>query len=100
MLIAGETAHGLEQQLIDALVECLATGSAIEAPRATIERQDVAVRFEALLEAEPERIFRTGEICQTLGIPVRTLHLSCDEQLGMGPTEYVRRRRGPRMKIS
>ena len=93
VLIAGETAHGLEQQLIDALVDCLATGSAIEAPPATIERQDVAVRFEALLQTAPNRGVRTAEICQTLGISVRTLHISCEEQLGMGPTEYIRRQR-------
>ncbi len=93
MVIAGETAHGLEQQLIDAVVDCLAKGSAIETPPAIIGRQDAAVRFEALLQTEPERVFRTAEICQTLGIPVRTLHISCEEQLGMGPTEYIRRRR-------
>jgi hypothetical protein len=46
-------AHGLEQQLIHALVECLANGSAIEVPRATTEHQDIAVRFEALLQARP-----------------------------------------------
>jgi AraC family ethanolamine operon transcriptional activator len=88
-----EAAHGLEQQLIEAVVDCLATGPAIDIPPATCERQDVALRFEALLQAQPERSFRMPEICAALGISARTLHLSCDEQLGMGPAEYVRRRR-------
>jgi AraC-like DNA-binding protein len=91
--IDGETAHGLEQQLIEALVECLSNGSAIEAAPATRRHQDVALRLEALLEAEPERAFRITEICRALGILAQTLHLSCEEQLGMGPSEYVRRRR-------
>jgi hypothetical protein len=91
-VIDAAAAHGLEQQLIHALVECLSQGSVIEVDRATREHQDIAVRFEALLRTEPERVLRTAEICKTLGIPTRTLRISCKEQLGMGPTEYIRRR--------
>jgi AraC-like DNA-binding protein len=92
-LIDGETAHGLEQQLIEALVNCLAKGSAIAAAPATREHRGVAFRFEALLQAEPERAFRMEEICAALGVSAHTLRLSCEEQLGMGPIEYARRRR-------
>jgi AraC-like DNA-binding protein len=91
--IGGEAAHALEQQLIEALVECLSKGSAIEATCATIAHQDIAVRFEGLLHTRPERAFRTAEICKTLEIPARTLCIACKEQLGMGPAEYSRRRR-------
>jgi AraC family ethanolamine operon transcriptional activator len=90
-LIEGETAHGLEQQLIEALVTGLAKGSAIAAAPATREHREVVFRFEALLQAEPERAFRMEEICAALGISAQTLHLSCEEQLGMGPIEYARR---------
>jgi AraC-like DNA-binding protein len=93
MVIGGEAAHGLEQQLIEALVECLSTGSAIEATCATIAHRDIAVRFEAVLHTRPERAFRSAEICKTLEIPARTLCIACEEQLGMDPAEYVRRRR-------
>jgi AraC family ethanolamine operon transcriptional activator len=93
VLIGGEAAHGLEQQLIDALVDCLSNGSAIEATSATREHQDVAGRFEALLQAQPEQALPMAEMCSALGVPARTLRISCEEQLGMGPTEYVRRRR-------
>jgi AraC-like DNA-binding protein len=91
--IGGEAAHGLEQQLIEALVECLSKGSALEATSGTIAHQDIAVRFEALLHTGPERAIRTAEICKTLEIPARTLCIACKEQLGMDPAEYVRRRR-------
>jgi AraC-like DNA-binding protein len=91
--IGAEAAHGLEQQLIDALVECLSKGSAIEPAPATRKHQDVALCFEALLQTEPERALQVAEICSALGVSARTLRLSCDEQLGMGPIEYVRRRR-------
>jgi AraC family ethanolamine operon transcriptional activator len=33
------------------------------------------------------------EICAALGVSPRTLRICCREQLGVGPTEYVRRRR-------
>lgn len=92
-VIDAEAAHGLEQQLIHALVECLSKSSAIEAAPATCEHRDVALRLEALLQTDPERPFRTTEICKTLGITPRSLRISCEEQLGMGPTEYIRRRR-------
>jgi AraC family ethanolamine operon transcriptional activator len=92
-LIEEETAHGLEQQLIEALVKSLANGSAVAAAPATREHREVAFRFEALLQAEPERAFRTEEICAALGVSAQSLHLSCEEQLGMGPIEYARRRR-------
>jgi len=91
--IGGETAHGLEQQLIEALVEGLANGSAIEAEPATCERMDIALRFEALLHAEPERCLRIAEIRTMLGVSARALRIACEEQLGMGPLAYVRRRR-------
>jgi hypothetical protein len=91
--IGGEAAHGLEQQLIEVLVECLSKGSAIEATCDTIGHQDIAVRFEALVHTRPERALRKAEICKTLEISARTLCIACEEQLGMGPAEYVRRRR-------
>ena len=91
--IGGEAAHGLEQQLIEALVECISSGSAIEATCAIRGHQNVAVRFEALLQAQLAEELRIAEICTMLGVSARTLCLSCEEQLGMGPVEYLRRRR-------
>jgi AraC family ethanolamine operon transcriptional activator len=92
-LIGAETAHGLEQQLIGALVECLSQGPGSEAAPATRQHQDVAVRFEALLQTQPDRSLRVAEICAALGISTRALRTCCEEQLGMGATEYVRLRR-------
>jgi len=92
-LIGDETAHGLEQQLIEALVECFSNGSEIETPITTNEHRELALRFEALLHAQPSRPFRMAEICAALDVPIWVLQVACAEQLGMGPTEYVSRRR-------
>jgi AraC family ethanolamine operon transcriptional activator len=93
VLVDEEAAHGLEQQLIEALIECLSTGSAIETLPAMYGRQDVALRLEALLQTQPARSYRMTEICSALGVSAQTLRLSCEEQLGMSPTEYIHRRR-------
>lgn len=91
--IDAETAHGLEQQLVAALVECLSKGSTIEVTAAARQHQDVVVRFEALVGTQPERSLRMAEICAALGVSAIALRICCEEQLGMSPTEYVRRRR-------
>jgi hypothetical protein len=91
--IGGETAHGLEQQLIEALIDCLSRGLAIEAAPATRTHQDVVIRFEAFLQAHLDRALHMVEICSALRVSARELRRACEEQLGMAPAEYVRRRR-------
>jgi AraC-like DNA-binding protein len=93
VLADSETAHGLEQQVIHALVECFAKGAAIEVPPTAHKHQDVVSRFEAQLQTELVRSLRIAEICAALAVSARTLRIACAEQLGMGPAEYVRRRR-------
>jgi AraC family ethanolamine operon transcriptional activator len=90
ILADDEAAHGLEQQLIDALVECLSQGEAILVAG---EHQEIAIRFEALLKPEPQLYLPMAEICTALGVSAHGLRIACEEQLGMRPTEYVRRRR-------
>jgi AraC-like DNA-binding protein len=93
VLVDRETAHGLEQQLIEALVQGFVKGSAIKATPATQKHREIVLRLDTLLEAEPERAFKMAEIREAIGVSERTLRLACVEQLGMGPAELVRRRR-------
>ena len=92
-LVGAEAAHGLEQQLIHALIECLSAGSADEGTPAARRHQDIVVRFEALFKSQPERNFRVAEICTALGVSEPTLRSLCAEHLGMSPTSYLRLRR-------
>lgn len=89
-LVGAEAAHGLEQQLIHALIECLSARPADEATPATRRHQDMVVRFEGLLQAQPERNLRIGEICAALGVSERLLRSVYAEHLGMSPTSYLR----------
>jgi len=65
-----QAAHGLEQQLLQALIECLADGA--EEEKATGRRhRDILTRFEALLVAEPSA--GIADICGALGVSQRSL---------------------------
>jgi AraC-like DNA-binding protein len=92
-LVDAEAAHGLEQQLIHALVGCLSAGSAEEATLAGRRHHDLMVRFEGLLQTQPDQNLPIEEICRGLDVSERTLRTLCAEQLGMSPTGYLRLRR-------
>jgi AraC-like DNA-binding protein len=92
-LVNAEAARGLEQQLIHALVECLSTGSADASTLIKRRHQEIMVRFERLLQAQPERNLSISEICGELDVSERRLRALCAAHLGMGPIGYDRLRR-------
>jgi AraC family ethanolamine operon transcriptional activator len=51
------------------------------------------VRFEGLLQTQPDQNLPIEEICRGLDVSERTLRTLCAEQLGMSPTGYLRLRR-------
>jgi AraC-like DNA-binding protein len=92
-LVDAEAAHGLEQQLIHAVVECLSEGLGGEGNAAARRHQDMMVGFEHLLQAHPDRNVRMTELCAALGVSNGLLRRVCAEHLGMSPTGYDRLRR-------
>ena len=93
LLADAERAHGLEQQLIHALIKALAAGSAARGTPTQSRYQDILGRFEDLLHDQPHRSLRMAEICDALGVSDRLLRTLCSEHLGMGPSAYIRLRR-------
>jgi AraC-like DNA-binding protein len=85
-----ETAHGLEQQLIHALVECLAAGPVYQEPEERARHRRILAKLETLLEADP--FPDLAGLGAGLGIPYRTLRSICRSHLGMGPGLYPRLR--------
>ena len=81
-----QAAHGLEQQLIHALLECLPAGSADEESPTARRHRGILARFEDLLQAEP--LAPISEFCTALGISERMLCECCNKHLGMGPSRY------------
>lgn len=82
-------AHGLEQQLLHALIECLSVGAEEETGTERRHR-DVLARFEDLLAAEPS--LPLAEVCAALGVSEASLRQCCKNHLGMGPSSYRRLR--------
>lgn len=85
-----ETAHGLEQQVIHALIECLFAGPAEEKSPAAKHHRNLLARFEDLLRVGPSRSL--PDICAELGISERLLRDCCRSHLGISPADYRRRR--------
>jgi AraC-like DNA-binding protein len=86
-----EAAHGLEQQLLHALITCLSRGPQFQETPTSRRHREILARLEDLLDAgSPPGM---TEICAALGVSDRLLRSCCAAQLGMSPTSYRRRRR-------
>ncbi len=90
-LTDAEAAHGLEQQLIDALIQCLSAGPAAQETLAGRRHRCILARFEDLLRADASHSM--AEMCAELGISERLLRACCREYLQIGPNRYVRLQR-------
>ena len=84
-----QAAHGLEQQLLHALIECLSEGAAEETATGRHHR-DILARFEEMFAAEP--CLPMTDICAALGVSERMLRDCCKKHLGVGPSGYRRLR--------
>ena len=86
--------HGLEQQLIHALVECLSDGARRAQSKAVVKRHNsLMARFEDACVSYEHRMPSLKELCAALGVPERSLRTYCTQHLGMGPMNYLRLRR-------
>ena len=93
-VLAESVVHGLEQQLIHALVECLSDGVRGADNRGIAKRHgNLMARFEDACAICQNQAPSLIELCTTLGVPKWTLRTSCAEHLGMGPMSYLRLRR-------
>jgi AraC-like DNA-binding protein len=90
VLADSEAAHGLEQQLIHALVDSLSARPAYEETSTARRHRGLLAHFEDLLEADPPPSLT--EIGTALGVSGRMLRECCKENLGLSPSRYRRRR--------
>jgi AraC-like DNA-binding protein len=88
-----EAAHGLEQELITSLVDCLSVPAAPAYGGAWKRGVELMARLESILRGHPERLPSVADLGASLGVSVRTLWSYCDKHLGMGPSQYLRLRR-------
>lgn len=85
------SAMALEQDLVRAMVACLAEpGAATKVARGHAK---VVARFEEFVEYRRYEPVYLAEICAAIGVSERTLRTCCQEHLGMGPIHYLWLRR-------
>jgi AraC-like DNA-binding protein len=85
-LATSEGGHGLEQQLIHALVECLSESTS----KFPVGDHRVMALFEELLLAEPNRAWSVAEVSHMLAISDRLIRQSCQACVGMSPRSFLR----------
>lgn len=93
-----EAARGLEQQLVEALAECLSVAPPKPPGRREQFQTGVMARFEECLRTHPERLPSLAELSARLGLPARTLRAYCGRHLGVAPGRYLRLRRLERLR--
>src|SRR5262249_23105272 len=84
-----EIARALEQELLHAIIHCLAASEAHDHPRATYHHAAIMVRFEERLSKLIDQKLNMPRLCAEIGVPERTLRMCCAEFLGVSPTRYV-----------
>lgn len=92
-LIDFEAAHGLEQQLLHAVLECLAESSPEAEVKVQRRNQKIMLGFEHVLWRVQGKRLSLTEICAELQVRERHLRMLCADHLGMSPTTYDRLRR-------
>jgi AraC-like DNA-binding protein len=88
-----DAARGLEQALIEAMVDCLGEGKDREDSVAQRQHELIMRRFRRVLEENRADSLYVPEICKAIRVAGRTLRVCCQEQLGMGPKHYLLLRR-------
>lgn len=96
-LIGREAAHGLDQQILEDVIECLSNGSVATKTPFMGRHLHIMVRFETLLENESDAAQPLAGIAATLGVSPRVLRYCCQMHIGMTPAAYLRLRRMQRM---
>jgi AraC-like DNA-binding protein len=86
-------ARGLQQALIDAMVDCLSIGALEEDMAAKRHHRAIIRRFRAAIEDNPDQPIFLSQLCSSIGVTERTLLRCCQEQLGVSPKRFLLLRR-------
>jgi len=85
-----EVARALEQQLLHAVVNCLAADDeADDAAKTRHRHAALMVRFEEALTRHVDQKLSMPTLCAELGVAERTLRMCCAEFLGVSPIRYA-----------
>ncbi len=92
-IVHPEIVRAFDQELMELLINCLATGTVSGNDQTGDQQARLCVEFEDLLVATPFRLLPTKQICEALGVSEQRFRAGCLRLLGMGPGRYQRLRR-------
>jgi AraC-like DNA-binding protein len=84
-----EAASDLMQQILHAVVQCLASKEADDNPKTRRHHTAVMARFEDALSKRGDERIAMPMLCKEIDVPERTLRMCCAEFLGVSPTRYL-----------
>jgi len=85
--------HGLEQALIEAMVEGLGSEDILKDSGASRQHAAIMRRFHQAIERQVDEPIYIPELCAKIAASERTLRTCCQEYLGMSPKRYLLLRR-------
>ena len=88
-----EAARALENDVLHALVNCLAGDAIGDQPLRIRRHLEIIDAFERVVALRLREPLTVAEISAEIGVPDRTLRACCTEVLGMSPSRYLRLRR-------
>jgi AraC-like DNA-binding protein len=88
-----EVARALEQELLHAIINCLAAEENDDRSRARYHHSVVMSRFEESLSKGIDQKLKMPALCAEIGVPERSLRMCCAKFLGVSPARYLLLRR-------
>jgi AraC-like DNA-binding protein len=88
-----EVARALGQEMLHAVIHCLATDQIDDASKTRRQHATVMSRFEEALDRHIDRKLNLATLCAEIGVAERTLRMCCAEFLGVSPMRYLLLRR-------
>jgi len=88
-----EVAITLEQEMLHAIIRCVAADEMDYNSKTRHHHAAVMVRFEETLARLIDQKFNMPALSAEVGVPERTLRMCCAEFLGVSPTRYLLLRR-------
>lgn len=88
-LMAKWASHGLEQQLLHGLFDCLSGQPAQTETAAQLARRELMGRIERLVGTEPGGGIGAAHVAAALGVSASVLRYCCDDVIGMSLRNYL-----------
>lgn len=92
-LTSSEATHGLEQQVLDALLLGLSERPLTAETADQIRRHELMDRLEDLLNIQPDGEPSVAKLSDALGVPANSLGSCCKDRFGMNLSDYLKIRR-------